>query len=114
MGRQWLQYERRVDIVQTLENCRKETIPNLAAKYGVSERTIAYDIDALTANHLIEPVRGKYGGVRLVQKSYQNTLSYREQEFLLKLLPSLNEQDSQEMRALLKAHGSRRNKERLE
>ena len=87
MGRQWLQYERRMDIVQTLKNGRQETISNLAARYGASERTIAYDLDALTADYHIEIVRGRYGGVKLVPQ-YQDTLSSREQEFLLRMLPS--------------------------
>ena len=103
-----------MDIIQTLQASELETIPNLAARYGASERTILYDLNALTADHPIDIVRGRYGGVRLLASAYQRTLGDTEQEFLLSLLPGLSKQQSTEMCTLLRKHGSRRNKEHIE
>ena len=46
---------------------RRETISNLAAELGVSERTIRRDIEMLTLRYPIETVCGRYGGgVRMI------------------------------------------------
>ena len=55
--------ERRQLILDQLCQRRKETIPNLAAELGVSERTIRRDIEMLTLRYPIETVCGRYGGV---------------------------------------------------
>ena len=41
---------------------RRETISNLAAELGVSERTIRRDVEMLTLRYPIETVCGRYGG----------------------------------------------------
>ena len=116
MGRDWTTYERRAEIIRILEGRRQETMPNLAAQLGVSIRTIAYDIETLMAEYPIDTVRGKKGCVRLTKGcgTYQSNLSQEHQEILLELLPTLDEHKAQRMRELLLAHGSRRNKERIE
>jgi predicted DNA-binding transcriptional regulator YafY len=115
MSRQWTTYERRAEIMRILEGRRQETMSNLASQLGVSIRTIAYDITALMAEYPLETVRGKDGCVRLTMDcgTYQNNLSQEQQELLLELLPALDERKAQRMRELLRAHGSRRNKDRI-
>ena len=54
--------ERRQLILDLLCQRRKETIPNLAAELGVSERTIRRDIEMLTLRYPIETACGRYGG----------------------------------------------------
>lgn len=56
--------ERRQLILDLLCQRRKETIPNLAAELGVSERTIRRDIEMLTLRYPIETACGRYGGRR--------------------------------------------------
>ena len=54
--------ERRDAIINVLCDRRQDTISNLAQEFGVSIRTIKYDIEELTLAHPIETKRGKYGG----------------------------------------------------
>lgn len=54
--------ERRDEILHVLYIRRRESIANLATEFGVSVRTIKYDIEALMCLHPIETVRGRYGG----------------------------------------------------
>ena len=57
--------ERRERILDALSGRREEKVANLAAEFGVSERTIRRDLEELTLRYPIETVRGMYGGVRL-------------------------------------------------
>lgn len=54
--------ERRDEILRVIYTRRRESIANLAVEFGVSVRTIKYDIEALMCLHPIETVRGRYGG----------------------------------------------------
>ena len=63
MSKEWTVYERRAEIMRILESRRSEIMSNLAFYFGVSIRTICYDIDFLAALHPIETVRGEYGCV---------------------------------------------------
>jgi len=116
MSREWTTFERRAEIMRILEGRRQETMQNLAAQLGVSIRTIAYDIEVLMAEYPIETVRGKGGCVRLTKDcgTYQNNLSQEQQDILLELLPVLDDRKAQRMQELLLAHGSRRNRNRIE
>ena len=53
--------ERRQLILDLLCQRRRETISNLAAELGVSERTIRRDVEMLTLRSPIETVSGRYG-----------------------------------------------------
>ena len=76
---------------------------NFAFHFGVSTRTIGYDIDFLTASHPIETMRGKGGCVKLKDgyRTYQNTLSKEEQEALFETIPLMNKQQAK-LRSLSK------------
>lgn len=54
--------ERRDEILRVIYTRRRESIANLAVEFGVSVRTIKYDIEALMCLHPIETVRDRYGG----------------------------------------------------
>ena len=60
------QAQRRDAIKELLFKDRKAQIKDLADRFGVSVRTIKYDIEALTCSYPIETVRGRYsGGIKL-------------------------------------------------
>lgn len=54
--------ERRQQILELLCQRRKDTMQNLAAELGVSERTIRRDVEILTRSYPLETVCGRYGG----------------------------------------------------
>ena len=78
--------ERRDEILRVIYTRRRESIANLAVEFGVSVRTIKYDIEALMCLHPIETVRGRYGGCVKVLDwfSLTKTRLYAEQIALLK------------------------------
>ena len=58
--------ERQAQLRSVLLARREDTAANLAAEFGVSERTIYRDIGELVLSLPVETVRGRYGGgVRL-------------------------------------------------
>lgn len=84
------QFERRFRLLELLNVRRHDTYEHLALEFGVSKRTIRYDIEALMCRYPIETVCGRYGGgVRLAdgyylhQKSESNELD-AEQTALLR------------------------------
>lgn len=88
--------DRREDIWIALCERRQDTIEHLATEFGVSPRTIRYDIDALSLAHPIETVRGRYGGGVKVSDWYHPscyTLSPEQIVLLKKLAPSLEGND---------------------
>lgn len=90
------QMERRDAIKELLFTDRNAQIQNLATEFGVSPRTIRYDIDALSLSYPIETVRGRYGGgVKLADWYHpsKRTLSPEQMALLKKLAPSLEGND---------------------
>lgn len=80
--------ERRNEIVRVLCRRRHETITNLALEFGVSERTIQRDIDALSMTVPIYTQCGRYGGGVYIQDTYRMDRMYmtdREINVLKKL-----------------------------
>jgi len=115
MREKWSAYERRAEIIRILDGQRRETMSNLAFRFGVSIRTICYDIDTLMASHPIETVRGKNGCVKLMDgyRMFQNILSEEQQEILIEIIPLINKRQAKVVKGLLFAHGSRLNQERI-
>lgn len=88
--------ERREEILNVLCRRRQDTIQNLAEEFGVSVRTIKYDIEELTLAHPIETVRGRYGGGVKVADGYyvgRKYLKPSQQELLKKLSEHLSGND---------------------
>ena len=88
--------ERRQQLLEVLCRRRHDTTENLAAEFGVSERTIRRDIEELTLSYPIETVCGRYGGGVKVADWYhldRKTLSPEQTTLLKKLAPSLQGND---------------------
>ena len=95
--------ERRQLILDLLCQRRKETIPNLAAELGVSERTIRRDIEMLTLRYPIETACGRYGGVRMADWYQQGRrrLTPRQTALLRRLAAGLQGEDLEDMKQIL-------------
>ena len=116
MGKIWSVEERRAEIMRILEGRRHETMANFACHFGVSIRTIGYDIDSLTDLHPIETVRGNGGCVKLMEgkRIYQNILSEEQQETLIEIIPLIEKKQAKVMKELLIAQGSKLNQKRID
>ena len=116
MRKKWSIEERRTEIIRILESRRRETMSNFAFHFGVSTRTIGYDIGFLTAKHLIETVRGKGGCVKMKDghRIYQDILSEEQQETLFEIIPLISRHQAVVIKGLLLAHGSKSNQERID
>lgn len=96
--------ERREAILEVLCKRRQETIDNLAQEFGVSRRTIRYDIEELSCAYPIESMRGRYGGgVRVADGYYvgRKYLKPEQQELLRKLAQRLSGEDLATMNSIL-------------
>lgn len=96
--------ERRRAILEVLCKRRQETIDNLAQEFGVSRRTIRYDIEELSCAYPIESVKGRYGGgVRVADGYYigRKYLKPSQQELLKRLSEQLNGEDLATMNSIL-------------
>ena len=83
---------------------RRETISNLAAELGVSERTIRRDVEMLTLRYPIETVCGRYGGgVRMADwyKQDRRRLTPRQTALLRRLAAGLQGEDLEDMKQIL-------------
>ena len=116
MGKKWSVEERRAEIMRILESRRREKMTNFAFQFGVSRRTICYDIEILMVSHPIETVRGNRGCVKLMDgyRAYQNTLSDEQQETLFEIIPLISKGQAAILKGLLIAHGSRKNQVRID
>jgi predicted DNA-binding transcriptional regulator YafY len=109
---------RRKEIMTILERRRCETITNLAFEFGVSKRTIKYDIAALMDSHEpIETQSGRGGGVMISRdfKMYKGDISNEQQNCLISIAQSTYDINARRIiQELLRSHGSRSNKEQIE
>ena len=96
--------ERREAILQALNARRSEKIENLAAEFGVTERTIRSDIEALTCCYPIKTKRGRYGGGVEVESWFhlqRRTLSPEQAELLHRVARTLDGHDLDTMNSIL-------------
>ncbi len=68
--------ERRNGILKNLCRRRYETIQNLASEFGVSERTIRRDIEALSLSAPIYTQTGRYSGGIYIMEEYSMDRMY--------------------------------------
>lgn len=97
--------ERRDAIIDVLCKRRQDTVANLAYEFGVSVRTIKYDIEELTLAHPIETIRGRYsGGVRIADGYYagRKYLKPNQKALLIKLSDKLSGDDLAVMKSILR------------
>lgn len=95
--------QRRKAIIDLLCMRKFETRENLAFEFGVSLRTIDYDILALTTEYPIYTTQGNGGGIHIDKeyKSYKDYLSSEQSELLHRLLPTLKGKDAEIMKSIL-------------
>lgn len=99
--------ERRNAILEILCMRRIEKINNLAFQFGVTEKTIRRDILTLSLEYPIYTAQGNGGGI-YVDKNFRLGRVYlknEQQELLERLLPELNGEDKEVMKAILKTFG---------
>ena len=71
-------------LLKTLCRRRHETISNLAVEFGVSERTVRRDIEALCLTEPIYTQPGRYsGGVYVTENYYMDRMYLEEPEIAL-------------------------------
>jgi predicted DNA-binding transcriptional regulator YafY len=79
---------RRIEIISMLTARRHTTAHELAREFGVSVRTIQYDVQALSRAYPIYTKQGEHGGIFIRDdfKPYVNSLSELELKTLCDLL----------------------------
>ena len=96
--------ERRQQILELLCQRRKDTMQNLTAELGVSERTIRRDVEILTRSYPLETVCGRYGGGVRVADWYhldRQRMSPRQTALLRRLAADLRGEDLEVMEQIL-------------
>ena len=96
--------ERRQQILELLCQRRKDTMQNLAAELGVSERTIRRYVEILTRSYPLETVCGRYGGGVRVADWYhldRQRMSPKQTALLRRLAADLRGEDLEVMEQIL-------------
>ena len=96
--------ERRQQILELLCQRRKDTMQNLAAELGVSERTIRRDVEILTRSYPLVTVCGRYGGGVRVADWYhldRQRMSPKQTALLRRLAADLRGEDLEVMEQIL-------------
>ena len=104
--------ERRMEILQVLIERKEGTLENLAFEFGVSKRTMQYDIETLSLSHPIYCESGNGGGIR-IEKDYKigkRKFSQEQEEFLKSLLPRLSAGEQEKMNKILSEFSRRKKK----
>ena len=96
--------ERRQSILEVLCLRRFDTIDHLANEFGVSRRTIRYDLEVLQCSYPIETVKGGGGGVRVMDGYYigMKYLNSGQAALLEKLSETLSGDELLTMQSILK------------
>lgn len=96
--------ERRMALLEALCLRRHDTRENLAFEFGVSKRTIEYDVQILSANYPIFSVQGKGGGIYIMEgyDLHKKYLTDKQSEVLQELAITLSEEDRQVVLSVLK------------
>ena len=86
-------FERRIEMLFLITNCRKTSIMELSYYFGVCKNTVVRDIDFLSRYAPIYSKQGMYGGIFVFDKYQKNILlplSEDEEELLKRLSKNLN------------------------
>ena len=102
--------ERRQAILEVLCVRRHDTRENLAFEFGVSKRTIEYDVLELSLTYPIYTTQGNGGGIHVVDGFYLDKphLNEKEVALLSKILPTLTGEDKKTMSEILKKYGGKK------
>lgn len=99
--------ERRKAMLEVLCQRGHDTRANLAFEFGVSRRTIEYDVQILSLEYPIYTQQGKGGGIyvsngfRIIQKC----LTYKQTQFLQKISDTLTGEEQQTMQEIIDKFG---------
>ncbi len=96
--------ERRLQIISVLVERRSETLNNLSIEFGVSKRTIQYDIEVLSCSVPIYSVSGRGGGVRIAEgySGSRRYLSNSQMTLLKELIVTLHPAQQIIMQGIIK------------
>ena len=95
--------ERRMDILHTLIKRKEATLGNLAFEFGVSKRTIQYDMEILSLSYPIYSKAGNGGGIRIdtAYKLGDRKFKQAQESFLRSLFPRLSVGEQAQMENIL-------------
>ena len=96
--------ERRIEILKILIRRKKESVANLAFEFGVSNRTIKYDIEILSLMYPIGTKTGKYGGIYIDPDYYigREYLTLIEKQLLEEQIERLDVEKQKIMQNILR------------
>lgn len=99
--------ERRQAILEVLSVRRHETRENLAFEFGVSKRTIEYDVMQLSLSYPVYTTQGKGGGIHIMDGYYLSraVLSEKQTSLLKRLLLTLKGEDRETMADIIRKYG---------
>lgn len=99
--------ERRKAILEVLCTRRHETRENLAFEFGVSKRTIEYDIMYLSLEYPVYTTQGNGGGIHVVDgfRLDRPRMNDKQTALLQKVLLTLSGEDKNTMQEIIKIYG---------
>lgn len=102
--------ERRIALLEVLCLRRHDTRENLAFEFGVSKRTIEYDVEILSASYPIYSVQGKGGGIYVMEGFQLNKkyLTDKQSKYLEELAAASTGESRQIALSILKDFSKRK------
>ncbi len=99
--------ERRQAILEILCLRRHETRENLANEFGVSKRTIEYDVQHLSLLYPVYTTQGNGGGIHILDTFRMDKPCMNEKQIALlhKVLLTLSGEDKETMQNIIKIYG---------
>lgn len=102
--------ERRQAILEILCLRRHETRENLANEFGVSKRTIEYDVLNLMLTYPVYTVQGNGGGIYVTDnfRLDRPRMNEKQTALLQKILLTLSGEDKETMQNIINIYGGRK------
>ena len=102
--------ERRQAILEVLCLRRHETRENLANEFGVSKRTIEYDVLNLMLTYPVYTVQGNGGGIYVTDnfRLDRPRMNEKQTALLQKVLLTLSGEDKETMETIIKIYGGKK------
>ena len=102
--------ERRQAILEVLCSRRHETRENLAQEFGVSKRTIEYDVLNLMLTYPVYTVQGNGGGIYVTDnfRLDRPRMNEKQTALLQKVLLTLSGEDKDTMETIIKIYGGKK------
>lgn len=102
--------ERRQAILEVLCVRRHETRENLANEFGVSKRTIEYDVLNLMLTYPVYTVQGNGGGIYVTDnfRLDRPRMNEKQTALLQKVLLTLSGEDKETMETIIKIYGGKK------